>query len=233
MRNNIKDWYTAKEVASLLEVSKVTVIRRTKEFITKTEKGLGGEKFLFHFDSLPSTIKASLLKNQSTEESLKVTRATDDLNLYSELKPWERKYVDFIIPILKASDGLKGKELDVFLVEQKNNCSGKNRSGLSKGNFYKIRNRYIREGLRGIVPGYGKNEGATIINEESYQFFRDIYLKEKGTSAENCWIATKGEWIRTHAGEIPENFPSMNSFLRLLKQREPESVLAFARKGEA
>ncbi|OGV08676.1 MAG: hypothetical protein A2499_04900 [Stygiobacter sp. RIFOXYC12_FULL_38_8] len=233
MPTNVKDWFTAKEIAGLLNVSERTIQRRTKQFETKIEKGLGGKKYLYSFNSLPPIAKSTLLKQHSTEQQLTLTNAEDDLNLYSNLKPWERKYIDFIIPILKASEGLKGKELDAFLVQQKNSCSGKNRSGLSIGNFYKIRNRYEREGLRGVIPGYGKNEGATIIEEESYLFFRDIYLKEKGTSAENCWIATKGEWIRTHAGEIPENFPSPNSFLRLLQQREPESVIAYARKGEA
>lgn len=234
MQSNVKDWYSAKEVAGLLNVSERTIRRNIAQFQHEIIKAIGGERYMINFNSLPSTAKATILKQHNTEQQLTLTRAEEDLNVYATLKPWEREYVDYIIPVLKASEGLKGKALDEFLSKQRNECkNGKKRSGLSTNNFYKVRAKYEQYGLKGIVPGYGKNEGSTIIDEESYQFFKSMYLREKGSSADDCWIATKGEWIRTHVGEIPESFPSVNTFLRVLKQREPESVIEFARKGEA
>ena len=234
-----KEYITAEEAASIIGIS-VRAIRKSKEkyeYKTKPAKGSNGFRLLFKTESVISKLdgekRSQLIDRLKPEDIAEKTFQEEELNTYALLKPFERDFVDFYLPLIKASEGLTVHELDKFLEAEKDKCKrGKFRTGLSRGNFYKIKAKYKKYGLKGIVPGYGQQEGSTIIDEEDFETFKRLYLQEKGPTVTACWLATKGERIRKDIGVIPENYPSAATFKRLLEKRVPVSAIYLARYGK-
>jgi transposase InsO family protein len=156
-----------------------------------------------------------------------------EMELYSLMPKWQREYIDKLLPVMKAAEGLKGKELMKFLDATRagvDTCVGL--KGLSYGNFMKLKKEFEDNGISGLVPGYGKRAGANKIDDESFNHFKDLYLKEGRPTLDSCWYGAKGYYIKNNLGEIPEDFPSAITFMRRLENEVPKAAIELARHGD-
>jgi hypothetical protein len=233
-KTEIKEWLNVREVAELMSVSERTIQRRGREFETKIEKGLGGERILIKFSSLPFPIQNRYynkhhIQNLSTHEIAEKQLQENELAIYNNVPEYKRKKARKYLAIFNAAQGLKGNDLKDFI----NNWNILHpEDAVSLQSYYREVERYKAEGVTALFAGYGSNEGATNIEEIDFIYFQKLYLKEGGPTLKSCWLETYGNYIKRNVGVIPDYYPSMSSFIRLLKMRVPQQSIELARRGE-
>jgi transcriptional regulator with XRE-family HTH domain len=82
------------------------------------------------------------------------------------------------------------------------------------------------------IAGYGHNKGKSIVSDEYFEYFKSLYLKERGPSIKSCWRTVLG-YAKRKYGVQQKDFPSLFSFKRRLKFEIPEQAIYLARYGEA
>jgi hypothetical protein len=234
--NKTEIWLTAKEAAGLLSIT-VRDIRRKcekRKFEVRETSGNGGKRYEILLSSLPEPAQQKYFKQFVVDEAPEITAAEKieiDTEAYAQLPDWQKEFVNKFLSVIKETEGLAGKQLKAYLKKYQANNPGV--KGFSYGNFMKTKREYEEKGLAGLAAGYGKNAGKSSLDDNDFEVFKSLYLKEGQPTLQSCWYGTKGYSIKRNGGEIPENYPSAISFLRRLEKEMPEGAIYLARYGAA
>ncbi len=151
-----------------------------------------------------------------------------DAIIYSNLAAWEREYVDKWTRILNASAGMIGNELKQFTM-QWNEANPAEQASYSR--IVQMRKKRLNEGISGLRPGYGKNSGATVVQNIYFEHFKSLYLKEGAPSLQSCWYNTLGFAKSIDPAFNASDFPAPYTFLRRLEREVPKESVYLARHG--
>ena len=167
------------------------------------------------------------ISSQSILEQF-ITNKTETSLKYSNVPNWAKQQAQKYLPILKEADRLKGKELKEFI--QNWNLNNPNLT-TSYASVIRMRNRYVEEGLSGLISRYGTNSKKSTVSDVYFDYFKKLYLKEGGPSIRSCWELTFGHAILEDCIDKTK-FPSHMSFARRLYKEVPEQAIYIARHGE-
>ncbi len=167
------------------------------------------------------------LRNERSSE-VATEDASCDAEEFTDAPSWARAKAAEKIEMLQRFSAFNGQRLKDRIAEWNNN-NPKNRT--SYRSIMRARADYKKDGLRGLLPEWGKSAGKTSVSDELYEFFRARYMKEGGPSAHSCWLYTVG--YAAEKGIDPETIPSESAFLRRLDKETPEQAQIRARKGHS
>lgn len=213
---NIPAWISIEEASKLLNVKIKTVKNRCYkgDFTYKIENKNNTKQIFIRYSSLPIKFNYdSEVENQK----------------YSDAPAWSKIQADKYSCIVKNSLLLKGQELQAF-VDEWNTNNPDNQTSYSS--IIKMRRRYQSDGLSGLLSRYGNNFGRTIVDDDYFEYFKNLYLKEGAPSVRSCWDLTLGYAIRVN-GVDRTTFPSCRSFIRRLEREIPKQSIYLARYGQS
>ena len=131
----------------------------------------------------------------------------ESLDEYKNLDKKQKQRLRKILTILKLAGKLRGNELKKLLKELgKQNKE----SSISYPHFIKLKRKFIRYGINGILFHYGNNKGKTIIPQKMYDDFKKIYFSK------NISIKDTLELLRQN--NYKEKIPCAVTFGRMLNR---------------
>lgn len=224
-------WISVQEAADLLGVTPRTVRRRVQddEITARLAIGRGGRQYQILLESLPAeAIERYKAESEPESEEPELSDAEVDALLYQRAPKWARERADKYLAILRQSEGLRGRKLKEWIdVWNRKNPHLKT----SYPRVMAARKDYEREGIAGLLAQYGKTAGQSVIQDDHYEYFKSLYLKEGGPSVRSCWLYTLG-YAREQNPELEvDDFPSHTTFLRRLRRELPEQAIFMARHG--
>ena len=151
-----------------------------------------------------------------------------DVN-YSEVPNWAKQQAEKYVRILEASKGLKGKDLEKFVIDWNNNKNEEYTTSYSS--IIKMRKRYFRYGVAGLLSKHGQHLVGSCVSDDYFEYFKTLYLVEGAPSLRSCRDLTLGYAVREF-GANRETFPSFMAFKRRLDKEIPEQSIYLARYGQ-
>jgi len=150
------------------------------------------------------------------------------MDIFNRLPGYKQQVVLEWEMIFTMTAGYKGVELKSFC----DSYSPKSpHVKLSPKTFYRKHSGYIRHGQSALIPGWG-SAGRCKITSEQYEYFKKLYLKERGPTAEKCRLVTFGKFRDTDKTLELSTFPSASAFLSKLRKHLKQPAIDYARKGE-
>lgn len=146
---------------------------------------------------------------------------------YSEAPNWAKQQAEKYLEILENSDGLKGNDLKQFVEEW-----NKTNEPTSYSSVIKMRRRYFRYGLNGLLSKHGQHLIGSSVKDDYFEYFKTLYLVEGAPSLRTCWDLTLGYAIREFNADR-ETFPSFMAFKRRLDKEIPKQGIYMARYGQS
>ena len=192
---NNQNWITVEDAANLLYVKPKTLKERCRKGEYNYRVVQENKKFIYmiHKESLPINIQ---------EEQSNVVY-TSNIN-YSDAPNWAKMQADKYIQILKGSADLKGKKLEEYIkIWNENNPELKT----SYCSILRMRRRYKKYGIKGLLAQYGKSTNKIVINNNIFNYFKKIYLDQGAPSIYSCWKNTYGYAVRHYNIELSD-FPT-------------------------
>jgi transposase InsO family protein len=228
-----KEYITTEEAANLLGVSTQAIRKSKDKYDHETRPCSGGYKLYFKTESVINKLNPErrlTIFSEFTPEQLAEKKLLEDgMNIYAALTDAQKKKTGKYLAIFNASSGMSGKELSDFIIEWNKKYPD---SKVNLKSYYRNMTKYKDGGSQALIPAYGNNIGSTKIEDEDFDYFCDLYLKEGGPTLKSCWLETYGNYIKRNYGVIPDSYPAMNTFIRQLKRRVPTQSIEIARKGE-
>lgn len=221
-------WLTVDEVCSLSGEIKETVRRKCKreEYVSKFVKK---DKFKIYYillESLPKTIRNKYLQAKKNNEAESIA---DSNNEYAIAPAWARKQVDKYSEVIVKTRNMSYQEVLDYL--QKWNILHPDKN-MSYTAYYRAKKRYEENGIAGLLSRKSQKGCSYCIKKEYMDYYKSLYLKEGGPSANSCWRATLG-YAMAIDNINPVDFPSCRTFDRYLKNEIPEQAIYLARCGQA
>ncbi len=231
-------WLPAREAAELLGHSSDRPLRRDlrihpDKFVHEMRPGPTGAQYHILLSSLPPEIQAKYWKARAELDGTPVVEEDaleTEMDLYHRAPGWARKQADKYVAVIRATEGLKGRSLKEYLDAWNLENPEMATSYSRLKSAIKI---YQEKGLPGLLSKNGKSAGNTTVQEEWYEFFKSVFLKEGGPSIQHAWLLTLGFARQTDRTWTRETFPSCSAFERLLKRRVPFDAIYLARQGES
>lgn len=213
-------WLKIEEVSSLLNIKEKTIKDRCYKGLMayKIVRKNNKNQYYIHFDSIPQNAKRKVLGENDI-----------DIQSYSEAPEWAKSQANKYVILLKRSEHLKGQELQNFIAEWNKKDKDYKTSYTS---IIRMRRRFAKYGINGLLAKYGTNSTKSSVQDEFYDYFKNLYLKQGGPSIRSCWENTLGYALRT-TDILSVDFPSQKAFIRRLQKEIPEQSIYLARKGEA
>ena len=226
LNHNIESvWLSQDEACKLLEIKPKTLRQNCRNgLFTFKVKQIDNK-------SLYSVLLQSLSqKNQDKYFKIKKDISEKDFETsYSDAPEWAKSKAEKYITIIKACRDLSGNPLEEFVIHwNKMNPDLKT----SYPSVNRIRRRFEQFGMTGLLAKYGKRYGENIINEEHFEYFKNLCLVEGAPSFYSCWEITRGFAIREN-NVHRENFPSYQTFKRRLEREVPKQAIYLARYGNS
>lgn len=216
-------WLDENIICQLLNISIRTFKAKCQknEFTYKVEKS--GRKYNYY-------VKLSTLPEEIQRKFLTPKVNIVDCNLaYSEAPEWAKFQADKYISLIKESIDLKAQQLRDYISEW--NIS--NPSYISSYScVMKMRKRYLKAGLNGLLAQYGKQNCQIEIEDKYFDYFKNLYLIEGAPSLFSCWEQIRGYAIRENI-HTTFSFPSYMAFKRKLQREIPKQAIYLARHGQA
>ena len=198
-----------KDILDVLLKEKIIVNNNNKYFFN-IKKSLKKDK---KNNSLPiNDVKPIVIEKEEDYD--------DFLALSDEAQIKIRNYVDLLNFVNKAG----GKNLK-NLVELYNHTSG-NKS-ISLCTLTRIKSKYKRYGLRGILPVYSTDHIESSIPDELFSYFKKYYLTNEKLSAAEAIYRAQKELQAKQKIEQPYAYNSCAFFRRLKSEFKPEQVEYF------
>ena len=148
-------------------------------------------------------------KKYNSFNEVQVSDNKEEMAIYNSLPDKTKKYIVRIISIFKATQGLRLGELSGFLKELRDT---KPELKISLTTFYNKKKRYLKYGIKGLIPEYKGHKKETCVPKEMYDVFKQIYL-----SKERYSLATATKML-TNYGFEKDLIPSSKTFSRLLNK---------------
>lgn len=234
-----KEWLTVPEVVEFLDISPQAVRKKLSsgKYETRIKKYDGRKPFEVKLSSIIENMsdaqKAEYYNKVDPKKLLEFEeqeKYETEMSIYSNAPAYQRKQADKYIAILTATEGLKGNKLKQYITNIWNVYNPHYKTSYPR--VAEARKIFNEQGITGLLSQYGKTAGKSKINENDYEYFKSVYLKEGKPTLQSCWLETYGNHMRINAGVIPEDFPSASTFRRLLEKRIPESYIYYVRCGE-
>lgn len=216
---NIPAWISLEDASLVLNLSIKTLKEhcRLGKLTFKIDKQGKKHNYFIYSASLPKFAKDKLLD------------VNDEQQTYSNAPDWSKIQVQKYLPILKASEGLKGIALVEFINKwNKTQVDFKT----SYASIIKMRRRFFQEGIKGLLARYGSNAHKSSVQDVYFEYFKNLYLVEGAPSVQSCWDLTLGYAIRED-GVDKSTFPSCRSFIRRLEREIPKQSIYLARYGQS
>ncbi len=225
-------WIGVRKAAELMNCTPqyIRLMCKERKFTTRPKYGNGGMQYEIALSSMPEEAIHKYYEEILPDKDERVLENEDvnvRMEIYNQLPEWQRNEVDKWIGLFDETAGMCGAALK-DLLRLKSGIRG-----LSYGNYMKKLKAYRADGITALIPGYGKNLGSSIIDDEDFEYFKALYLKQGGPGSLSAWVTTKGFNMRRNLGEIPENFPSESTFMARLYREIPKSAIYKARKGDS
>mgnify|MGYP004729672049 FL=1 len=126
------------------------------------------------------------------------------INAPDYAKPYLIKYTT----ALKLARNLKGRALKGFLAEFSNKYPNYQ---ISYSQFIKIKSKYVKYGLTGLIPKYGNTKCRSVVLDDLNNRFKELYLNAHKYSIRKCVEIIKQEHPK-------RAIPSHTSFRRRLER---------------
>lgn len=244
----MKEWLKVKDFAEIESVSERAARLRKDRGQIKMYRyvdgtyggGKSGKELEIHYSELSEKGKlhyfSEIACNHTEPQAVSQVAATAttlseeeiEMEVYSSASEWARKKADKYLPIIKATQGMKGAELMEYI------RAWNHKHPDFKTSYQRTvdaRNKYREQGIAGLLAQYGKSAGKTAVKDEWFEYFKEAYFTEGAPSLKSCWIRTLGYAKHIEPKINPENFPSPMSFLRRLEREIPEEAIFMARHG--
>ena len=215
-------WIPIEKVSELLNIKEKTIKNYCYQgsFIYKIENQNGNRHLYIHNSSIKDKICSQLNDYNN---------GIDSQN-YSDAPVWSKFQAEKYIQILNDTQNLKGNALQQFVMEwNKNNLNNKT----SYSSVIRMRKRLRKYGVCGLLANYGNRAGKSIVNDDYFDYFKNLYLIEGAPSASSCWDMTFGYAKRLDNSILKEEFPSVKTFMRRLEREIPSQSIYLARYGQS
>ena len=213
-------WLSEEESCKLLNIKTKTLKDKCRngELNYRIERNGKKHNYYIHAQSIPEKLLPNSLSN------------IKGINEFcSDLPDWATFQVYKYVSIIEASYDYAGQELRDF-IEKWNKVNPHYKTSYSQLMDMKV--RFKREGLKGLLARYGHHNSRNPINEEHYNYFKAVYLKEGAPSLKSSWDQTLGYAIKKDNVEKTK-FPCPISFKRKLEREMPLDSIYLARYGES
>lgn len=224
-------WLTIDEVCSLCNEKFETVRRKCKAGVLQSTYIKEGKfkKYSILLNSLPEKYQKKYFENQTT---LVVIGKQVDLNIdaYSNAPAWSKKQADKYLELFALTKNLKHKEILAFLEEW--NLKNPDKK-VAYSTYAEAKRKYRQQGVAGLLAKYGHKNMVKGIDDEYFEYFKSVYLREGAPSAHFAWSCVLGYAKAKNLNLEIRTFPSFMTFLRRLRKEIPEQAIYLARYGQS
>lgn len=227
MNNEI--WLSLEEVCKLTDNKRETVRRKCKSGEYKTKSDVAGRKKIYHIllSSLP--IKY-VEKYNSYLVSTPVTVEEESLEKYNNAPSWMKTKAEKYLELFRLTEEMTYQEKIDFLADWSQKYPDKHTCYTSLSIALK---KYNQGGITALLSNYGSHrKGLSVVNDECFEYFKSIYLREGAPSVETAWSITFG-FAKQQGFDCVSNFPTSKTFIRRLRAEVPEQAIFMARHGDA
>lgn len=249
---NMKDFYTAQELATLnlesLPNSKSNVIRWAKKgsWITRKRAGRGGG-VEYAFDSLPSDVQDEIHIIAARQAAKAQAKALKNAKPKQAAQPKEANYLPEVIwsgwedattkQKAKATeqvgscfavDDLINSGMGVVEAIEKVAADNEVSKGSLKRWYYKVRNFERSDWMPILLGNYSTSKSRQAdISEQAWEAFKADYLRLERPQMGTCY-----ERLKAMATEHNWTIPSLSSIKRKLEREIPKPQRVLLRRGE-
>lgn len=218
--NNPATWINISQASVLLNLSVKTIKEhcRLGKLGFKVERQGKQLNYFVHLGTLPQFAQDKFNGKSNTKN-------------YADAPNWAKQQAEKYISIIQASNNLKGSALSDF-IESWNECHTDDLK-TSYSALIKMKRRYFQYGISGLLANYGKRAGSSIVNDDYFDYFKNLYLIEGAPSINSCWDLTYGYAKRLNSTIEKSDFPSAKSFMRRLEREVPKQSIYLARYGQS
>ncbi len=220
-------WLTLDEVCKLSKSKKETIRRKCKSGEYKARYKIDGRKKNYEIllSSLP--IKYIQKYNSYLQPVAVEEKSLED---YSNAPKWMRAKAEKYLELFNLTKNMTYQEKVDFLADWSAKYPEKHTSYQA---LRKAINRYNQGGIAALLSNYGNHrKGCSVLNDECFEYFKSIYLREGAPSVETAWHITYG-FAKQNGFECINKFPTSKTFIRRLRAEVPEQAIFMARHGDA
>lgn len=227
MNNAPEIWLNIEEVCELSNSKKETIRRKCKSGEYKARYKIDGRKKNYEIllSSLP--IKYIQKYNSYLQPVAVEEKSLED---YSNAPKWMRAKAEKYLELFNLTKNMTYQEKVDFLADWSAKYPEKHTSYQA---LRKAINRYNQGGIAALLSNYGNHrKGCSALNDECFEYFKSIYLREGAPSVETAWHITYG-FAKQNGFECINKFPTSKTFIRRLRAEVPEQAIFMARHGDA
>ena len=222
-------WLKIEDVCRLTGESKETVRRKCKrgEYISSFVKNGRYKIYSVLLSSLPIKYQDEYKNINNNEINKKIATNCEE---YALAPLWSRKQADKYLELFSLTDNMKYTEIIDFIKNWNMQYPNKK---VSYTSYYYAKKKYNEFGISALLSQKGQNhKHKYCLNNEYYEYYKSLYLKEGAPSSASCWRATLGFAIQKDNIDIM-NFPSYKTFDRYLRNEIPKQAIYLARYGQS
>ena len=226
MNNTPEIWLNIEEVCELSNSKKETIRRKCKSGEYKARFKIDGRKK--NYEILLSSLPIKYIQKYN---SYLQPVAVEDKSLedYSNAPKWMRAKAEKYLELFNLTKNMTYQEKIDFLADWSAKYPEKHTTYPSLSLALR---KYNQDGIAALLSNYGVHRrGISKLDENCFEYFKSIYLREGAPSAETSWNITLG--FAKQQGINLENFPTSKTFIRRLRAEVPKQAIFMARHGDA
>ena len=226
MNNTPEIWLNIEEVCKLSNSKKETIRRKCKSGEYKARFEIEGRKK--NYEILLSSLPIKYIQKYN---SYLQPVAVEDKSLedYSNAPKWMRAKAEKYLELFDLTKNMTYQEKVDFLADWSVKYPEKHTTYPSLSLALR---KYNQGGIAALLSNYGVHRrGISKLDENCFEYFKSIYLREGAPSAETSWNITLG--FAKQQGINLENFPTSKTFIRRLRAEVPKQAIFMARHGDA
>ena len=226
MNNAPEIWLNIEEVCELSNSKKETIRRKCKSGEYKARYKIDGRKK--NYEILLSSLPIKYIQKYN---SYLQPVAVEDKSLedYSNAPKWMRAKAEKYLELFDLTKNMTYQEKVNFLADWSVKYPEKHTTYPSLSLALR---KYNQGGIAALLSNYGVHRrGISKLDENCFEYFKSIYLREGAPSAETSWNITLG--FAKQQGINLENFPTSKTFIRRLRAEVPKQAIFMARHGDA
>lgn len=226
MNNTPEIWLNIEEVCELSNSKKETIRRKCKSGEYKARFKIDGRKK--NYEILLSSLPIKYIQKYN---SYLQPVAVEDKSLedYSNAPKWMRAKAEKYLELFDLTKNMTYQEKVDFLADWSVKHPEKHTTYPSLSLALR---KYNQGGIAALLSNYGVHRrGISKLDENCFEYFKSIYLREGAPSAETSWNITLG--FAKQQGINLENFPTSKTFIRRLRAEVPKQAIFMARHGDA
>lgn len=228
--NNTSDvWLNIEEVCSLTNSKKETIRRKCKSGEYKSRFELAGRNK--NYQILLSSMPLKYIeKYKSYLTPTSQNEVEQSLEAYSNAPKWMKAKAEKYLELFRLTEGMTYQEKIDFLADWSQKYPHKKACYSSLTIALK---KYSCGGITALLSHYGNHrKGFSKVDNECFEYFKSIYLREGAPSVETAWSITLG-FAKRQGFDCVSNFPTSKTFIRRLRSEVPEQAIFIARYGES